>query len=252
MAALDSCVRTNSQPLLLFAALKDFSGENIAFLTKVLEWKRAWTLSGPARNSGFLKRPSEHETRNKTLRRQQYKSAVNIYASFVSLKYSEFPVNISSAHLRELERVFESAAFVLYGKLGLANSEATPFNVKQHRMTPIMFDMESHTGDDNITVVSDRDAHTESSTDNILTGPTTHGQETLLRTYGLAGARETLPEYVPIPAKFGPEVFKDAEESVKYMVLTNTWPKFVNAGYARQEKKTWLDLIQRQLGRRDS
>jgi hypothetical protein len=34
------------------------------------------------------------------------------------------------------------------------------------------------------------------------------------------------------PDTFGLNAFDDAEESIKYMALTNTWPKFVTAGYA--------------------
>lgn len=252
MAALDSCIRTNFHPLLLFAALKDFSGENIAFLTKVLEWRRGWTLSNSARGNGFLRKPTEHEVNNNDLRRQQYRSAVNIYASFISLKYSEFPVNLSSVHLRELESVFGNAAFVSYGKLGLAKSEVTPFDVKQDSITAAVFDMESRTGSDSVTIVSDGEAGAEPSMDNALTGVSARGQEVLLRGYESVGPRETLPEYVPIPVKFGPDVFRDAEESVKYTVLTNTWPKFVNAGYARQERKAWMDVIKQRFGQRES
>jgi hypothetical protein len=30
-----------------------------------------------------------------------------------------------------------------------------------------------------------------------------------------------------VPESFGPNVFDDTQESIKYLVLTNTWPKFV-------------------------
>ncbi len=34
----------------------------------------------------------------------------------------------------------------------------------------------------------------------------------------------------PIPDSFNPQIFDSAEEEIKYLVLTNTWPKFVHAG----------------------
>lgn len=53
-------------------------------------------------------------------------------------------------------------------------------------------------------------------------------------------------EYIPVPCGFGPGVFDRAEESIKYMVLTNTWPKFVKAGCANNidvKKKSLLEEI---------
>jgi hypothetical protein len=35
------------------------------------------------------------------LRRKQFNTAVQIYASFVSVQYSDFPINLSFAHRRE-------------------------------------------------------------------------------------------------------------------------------------------------------
>jgi len=54
---------------------------------------------------------------------------------------------------------------------------------------------------------------------------------------------EQLPEHVPVPQYFGPETFDRAEESIKYMVLTNTWPKFVNGGFAKMKKRTFLQKV---------
>jgi hypothetical protein len=42
---------------------------------------------------------------------------------------------------------------------------------------------------------------------------------------------------IAVPDAFGPNAFDDAEESIKYIVLTNTWPKFVAAGYASNLKQ---------------
>ena len=47
--ALEHCLRLNPEPLQQFAALKDFSGENIAFLTSVRQWKASFTNRGHSR-----------------------------------------------------------------------------------------------------------------------------------------------------------------------------------------------------------
>ncbi|KAK5003458.1 hypothetical protein LTR28_010156 [Elasticomyces elasticus] len=42
-------------------------------------------------------------------------------------------------------------------------------------------------------------------------------------------ASPLVSEPVAIPAAFDEHIFDKAEQSVKYMVLTNTWPKFVDS-----------------------
>lgn len=261
MTALESAIRTNPQPLLLFAALKDFSGENISFLIKILDWKRGWSPSSPSR-SGFLRRPSVHEINNKALQRQQFKKAVDIYAAYVSLKYSDYPINLSHAHLKELEAVFAGATHMLHGHIleDSDNNSATPFDVPglNFRIWPSsnsnssLEDIERGSSrHDGFSIQSHKTQHTnctDNSTDFILhnTEFNASKRQTVLQTYEMTNtAIEQLPDYVPVPHGFGPDVFDRAEESIKYMVLTNTWPKFVNAGYANVgiDKKSFLQNL---------
>jgi hypothetical protein len=37
---------------------------------------------------------------------------------------------------------------------------------------------------------------------------------------------------IQIPESFFAEIFEEAEQEIKYLVFTNTWPKFVGARYA--------------------
>lgn len=69
MTALENALRSNAAPLLEFAALKDFSGENVSFLTHVADWRRFW----------FIPKASTAEHR-----RQQFIAATHIYARFIS------------------------------------------------------------------------------------------------------------------------------------------------------------------------
>jgi hypothetical protein len=55
----------------------------------------------------------------------------------------------------------------------------------------------------------------------------------------------------PFRMPLGPHAFGDAEESIKYMVLTNTWPKFVTAGYASSvEQRGFLGRTKERLAAR--
>src|SRR5437773_5063836 len=42
MQALEKCLATDPTELLRFAAMKEFTGENIVFLTQVRDWKVGW------------------------------------------------------------------------------------------------------------------------------------------------------------------------------------------------------------------
>lgn len=162
MSALDHVLTTNPSPLQEFSSLSDFSGENIAFLTRVASWKAGWPSS----------------TDDETML-ELYNQALAIYIDFISPRDAEFPLNISSKTLVYLQSMFENATRTLLGE-GSINA-ATPF-----------------------------DAPPSSSS----------GSEpsTVLDKAQYAGA---------IPDGFGQFVFDTVESHIKYLVLTNTWPKFV-------------------------
>ncbi|KAF2260534.1 hypothetical protein CC78DRAFT_547383 [Lojkania enalia] len=199
LAALENALRTNPDPLLQFAALKDFSGENVSFLTHIAEWKRKWRV---------LEAPFEE------YRQQQFTPAVRIYACFVSLGFSEFPINISSKQMKHLESIFEKAAEELFRRRPkISDASVAPFDITPPRSS-------------------------DSPSGQVL------NLETLGRS-NLESMSRAAPKLraddkdsvvdVAIPDGFNAEVFDNAEEEIKYLVLTNTWPKFVNASYASSQ-----------------
>lgn len=164
VSVLEHVLSRNPEPLQQFAAFNDFSGENIAFLTKVAEWKSSWS-KGPD-----IDKEQNHAA---------YNQALHIYTSFISPVDAEFPLNISSQALKQFRAVFEQPARILYGE-GSVNP-ATPFNSD---MTPPV----SSSGDDGFNAWYMGD----------------------------------------IPEGFNLAIFDDVRDHVKYLVLTNTWPKFVD------------------------
>jgi hypothetical protein len=215
MVALENALRTNPAPLLRFAALKDFSGENVSFLTHLADWRRAW-LSPKISTA-------EH-------RRQQFVAAVRIYAHFVSLVLSEFPINISSREMRDLFIMFEGPATLLVRnrKSPSLSDGAAPFeNVFDDAESAAGSTVELRSGA-NLTALGHANLK---SVSHIVE----HAQE------------EALAE-VLVPETFAETVFDLAEREIKYLILTNTWPKFVNAGFDEQRERkaeeepqaTWL------------
>ncbi|KJZ77822.1 hypothetical protein HIM_02999 [Hirsutella minnesotensis 3608] len=172
MDALEHTLAKNPEPLQHFSALRDFSGENIAFLTRIREW-RATYLVQPNRESAACPEKEMTDT-CETLTRECFEAALRIYMDFISSNSAEFQVNLSSQDFKNLQAVFEPAARVIYGD-SRSPDPATPFD--------------------------DAPRSTETLSQ--------------LRYWG------------DIPELFTDSVFDDSEMSIKYLVLTNTWPKFI-------------------------
>ncbi|KAF4985634.1 hypothetical protein FGRMN_11144 [Fusarium graminum] len=194
MEALEYVLERNPEPLQKFSALRDFSGENIAFLRAVAEWKSSLPTS--VRDPEKIKDPSVQE-----LVRERFNSALRIYTGFVSSRDAEFQINLSSQNQRKLENVFENPARTLYGDKGSVDP-ALPFETFQ--MT--------------------------SSANKIKSSAASlSGSETgIVTTDSIAGSHSGRGLYWgDIPEGFDATIFDDSEQHIKYLVLTNTWPKFV-------------------------
>ncbi|KIY00528.1 uncharacterized protein Z520_04213 [Fonsecaea multimorphosa CBS 102226] len=227
MSALEKTLKLNPTPLLMFSALKDFSGENISFLIHVRDWKAAWVSGSP--RSGVLRKHGHSRTQDQDLIRRQFQQAVGIYASFVSLKYSEFPINISSAHLRDLEAIFEQYAALVCAEP--TSNAATPF--ENYWSSTISEDLESQIGKDQLSVVST--VVGEGGRDEL---PRDNSESLQLQQLKMTNFGERLPANIGIPDAFDETIFDKAELSIKELVLTNTWAKFVKAGFAQNSSKS--------------
>jgi hypothetical protein len=101
MAALNRVLQEHPIPLQEFSAHHDFSGENIAFLTRVAKWKDTW---------------SDRVGLDQEQRIDMYNAALKLYIDFVSPRDAEFPLNLSSSQLKELEAVFETSTRIICGE----------------------------------------------------------------------------------------------------------------------------------------
>lgn len=199
MDALEYALRKNPGPLQHFSALKDFSGENIAFLTSVSKWKSLMRRDNVAaanidRNSVSPAATQEDAQQTEDRLREQFNQALRIYADFVSQRDAEFPINISASDLRRIEAVFEGPARILFGDRRKSASSATPFD--------------------------DWDGTRESSSASSEKGIVDDSDTA-------STIADKVYYWGEIPEGFDETVFDDAEASIKYLVLTNTWPKFV-------------------------
>jgi hypothetical protein len=180
MTALNHVLADHPTPLQEFSAYNDFSGENIAFLTRVASWKTLWDRKGVA---------GEEE------RIELYNSALRIYVDFVSPRDADFPLNLSSQQLKDLEAIFEFSARTICGEARFDTA------------VPFAFDVPPASSQFN----DDDDAQS---------------QRTIWHARYTGAVSEA----------FGAGVFDAAEAHVKYLVLTNTWPKFVREMQMRRRR----------------
>lgn len=174
MKALEHVLTENPGPLLEFSALNDFSGENIAFLTRTSRWKASWPAEKPSEEQNI----------------EVYNAALEIYTDFISPVDAEFPLNLPSSDLKRLEGMFEKPARILRGAARV--NPATPFD----------FDGPLHR------------SRSGSESDNTASYAQYTGD---------------------IPAEFDEAVFDSVQSHIKYLVLTNTWPKFVSDMQSRRK-----------------
>lgn len=189
MGALEYVLERHPTPLLEFSALHDFSGENIAFLTSVVEWKSS--LPKAVYNT------TPRGDNVKELIRERFNRALRIYAEFVSVRHADFPINISSQELKTLENIFEIPTRIMYGEKREVDV-TTPF-VESPLSATFPPEGEGEGSDSEKTIQSTASRPIE----------------------------DRVQYWGDVPEEFDETVFNDAEKSIKYLVLTNTWPKFV-------------------------
>lgn len=189
MPALEYVLDRDPASLQNFSALHDFSGENIAFLTSVAQWK-----------SSLQHAPAAADEEDLTeMLQERFNSALSIYVEFVSA-HAEFPINLCFQDLAKLESIFEEPARIIYGDEPEMNQIA-PFDIPSFSRLP--------------------------------SGMSSGGSEKEVRVTASV-LRDRVWYWGEVPEEFvtcglGANVFDDAVKAVKYLVLTNTWPRFVRS-----------------------
>lgn len=197
MPALKVALATYPQALLQFAATKDFTAENIIFLLHIQAWRTACG-EGSRRMADI---PADE-------RMQLFKLAVDIYAECISEKTAEFPINIEGPVRARLDAIFKPAISASKGKGNAdAVASATVTSGHSHSIAETLIKESEivtvHARNSSLTTNSETE-NKNGSFPSLICGP------------------DGLTEY------FDERVFDAAEKSINYLVLTNTWRKFVD------------------------
>ena len=231
IGALERALLLNPEPLLQYAARQDFTAENIVFLTQVRDWRQAWESAPKNPSTGLVTEDAQIRL---------FRMAIDIFSTSVDEKTSDFPINIDGYMRKELAAVLGPA--VLNGLSGFAsrNGSNGGYGPDCHglpSMVPVAPWAEPKQAVAITTTISASKASPLSSIDTSLrslSSGTTAASKTAT-TESKPYRLEDRPDFSPtsngrgidLPG-FDEHVFDDAEASIKYLVLTNTWRKFVD------------------------
>ncbi|KAJ6098139.1 hypothetical protein N7499_002513 [Penicillium canescens] len=203
--ALERCLADDSSALLRFAAAKEFSGENIIFLNYVRDWKAAWAKISESKPDYDWNRDSQYH------RLHFFKIAVEIYAACVDLKTAEFPINIESQIYSDLTEMFSEAAQFIGQSMSRGTETRTYRNVPESYMVP------SHRKKFSTVINVEEDTHA------LCLDAYPHEGQSIMH------IESRVPDHVIVPPNFTIRAFHQAERSIKNLVFTNTWPKFIDS-----------------------
>ncbi|OAL56330.1 hypothetical protein IQ07DRAFT_4545 [Pyrenochaeta sp. DS3sAY3a] len=179
MQALEFSIEHSIEPLIAWAASKEFTAENTIFLREVRNFRKKW---------------SSLKVVTTAQRRQMFNEASLIYFTLINPCTAETPINIEYKIFKNLQRIFSDVEFDPY----MPRSQ-TPDSIK----SPIARDNVVCPWEDTLSrpasIASNQTSSSTSSTRSI------------------------------VPSEFTEDVFEAAFESIKYLVFTNTWPRYVDA-----------------------
>lgn len=251
MSSLEKALSRDPVPLLRFAATQDFSAENILFLMNLRRWRKAW-MSAPRdidSRSGVTSDALVH----------LFNLAVEIYISSVHLQTNDFPINIESHIRTALDNIFEAA--VPEGRRSTSDRGSQISYVPDDQFGTLSAFSETRGMLVTERVINEyEDEETEARSTVVVSGiwkkqPTTPDSKAATSKTSRSNNSEddekpifeTHPCVRPlgrarakIPADFNERVFHEAEKSIKYLVLTNTWQKFVKEQIRQGKSKDML------------
>lgn len=179
MQALELSIEQNIEPLIVWAATKEFTAENTIFLREVRNWRKKW---------------SSLKVISTSQRRQMFNEASLIYFTLINPFTAEIPINIEYKIFKVLQDVFAGMEYDPY-----MPRASTPEDIK----SPVIRE--------NVICPWEETLSRPASIQSDITTATSGSSASI------------------IPSEFTDDIFDAAYESIKYLVFTNTWPRYVDA-----------------------
>ena len=211
MESLDECLTTDCDGLQVYASCMELNGENIIFLTKALGFQRKWTMD-------FSKIRDSSRARM-----GMFRAALSIYVTLVHSDTASYPINIESPIYAKLEFIFGAATKLVASRRN-SESPSTPIS----SVTP--WD-EPQQGPLTESLMLDSPGEEYPMRDmSLSTPPARRSMDNDSREYIVSldsDPRDRLTGF-QVPAEFSDHVFDAAFKSIKYMVWSETWQRYMN------------------------
>ena len=227
MESLDSCLSGSHDTLQVYASCMELNGENIIFLTRVLDFKQQCEKVFHA--------TCKSTTDFQRARTVMFRVGLIIFVSLVHTRTASYPINIESTIYNRLDAIFGPATALVAierkgrrrPSLASGHSHTTPWdeplNPVEDESAPA-YPMQAMNAQRNSSRLGIGRKHnrTTDSCEHIIelelaenSGENNRGRE-----------KDPL-EGVKVPADFDAGVFNPAFQSVRYMVWTETWQRFM-------------------------
>ena len=224
--SLDECLNGTYNGLQIYASCEEFNGENIMFLVRVLSFKKTYSTTMATPNTD----PSR-------MRTSLFRTALSIFISLVHTETAAYPINIESPIYAKLDAIFGAATTLVAstnrrsrrsnsttstpGKSAVAPWEEpapispTTMNEHEQELIPDEGDeFQMHA------MPTTRPSSSHHSSEHIIpvvsASSSSHKHD----------PNDLLADF-QVPANFNENVFDDAYKSIRHMVWTETWQRFM-------------------------
>ena len=208
MESLDECLNNNCTDLKRYASRVELNGENVVFLVKVLEFQSQWDRI-------FSRNPDFNKARS-----LMFRAALNVYLNLVYDKTAMYPINVESPIYQHLHKTFGAAAEIMaLAKRGSVHS--SPNSI----VTPWDEPLET----DGHSIALESEAVLVLPPPSTRLGPQFDSNESALHMISPDMPLNPLDPLagVSAPVNFNECVFEAAFKSIKYMVWTETWQRYM-------------------------
>ena len=231
MESLDECLSGGSDGLQIYASCVELNGENIIFLTEVITFKRQW-------QQVFYGAPKSI-SESRLARHNMFRQALNIFVTMVHSRTASYPINIESPIYNRLNTIFGPATALVAthttssrtASFSTTSSNVTPWDdahpPSNHAISGI-----ASTNEEFLSVPmravsrygSKYPGQANSSSEHIIS---THEQD--VEEGGSLDNRIPDPlEGFKVPNEFDENVFDAAFKSIRYMVWSETWQRYMS------------------------
>lgn len=230
MESLDECLAGNYDGFLVYASTKEFCGENIVFLTKVLAFKRTCQY---AFRGTFFRPTSEY----RKARTEMFHDGLKMFIELIHSGTANYPINIESPIYQHLDRIFGPATAKVAtptssrsASITTGTSAVTPWDDPPDNDGPVLFGNGNPFPEHAFPMQSMAShGHSRSPSARIqgkITG--NESAEHIVLCGACKKVNTSIMSGVKPPTEFDEKVFDAAFQSIRYMVWTETWQRYQN------------------------